>query len=269
VRESGEPVRDAIVHATPIGSTSVTQALSREDGTFEIAGLPEGAAHVEAQARGGLHGGPEIVSLAEQGPPAEVTLVLREMVAFVGRVINPQGLPVPGAEITAFSADDLMRSGAHEVTNERGLFLLKLPAATTAARITVDAPGFALRVLQAAVRKEEVLDIPVHQDGGLLVLEFPAPDSADPQPTERELYLVHGGSLLNRGALALRAQSREGGSVEPGRIVAPDLEAGDYSWCLVAPDRWLELLSGGGPSGSCTAGFLSPGGVLHLRAGGG
>lgn len=232
-----------------------------EDGEFEFRGIEPGLAGVEAQEQDRTSGMVEVTVSEDRNAP-RLRLVLRQATQIRGRVSSSAG-PVPGAELLAFpSVSDVpFAAGVEAVTRADGSFTLSFPANVQAFHLTVFAPGYAFRMLPVVVERGKTLEIPVETSGGTLVLEMPGLRREDPQP-----LLAHNGTftplpLLSRWTRLQRVQSRD-----PGRIVVPNMEAGDYSLCRNAH---LELRQGKEPPGDrCVSGFLAPHGELVLRLGG-
>ncbi|HKV09963.1 MAG TPA: carboxypeptidase-like regulatory domain-containing protein [Thermoanaerobaculia bacterium] len=233
-----------------------------EDGEFEFRGIEPGLAGVEAQEQDRTSGMVE-VTVSEDRDAPRLRLVLRQATQVRGRVSSSAG-PVPGAELLAFpSVSDVpFAAGVEAVTRADGSFILSFPANVQAFHLTVLAPGYAFRMLPVVVERGKALEVPVETSGGTLVLEMPGLRREGPQP-----LLAHNGTftplpLLSRWLRLQRVQSRD-----PGRIVIPNMEAGDYSVCRNAG---LELRQGKEPPGDrCVSGFLPPHGELVLRLGGG
>lgn len=259
VDDQGRKVSGAQVSVTRAGAHGVN---ADEDGEFEIRGLEPGLAGVEAWEQDRTSGMVEVMISEDRDAP-RLRLVLRKETRVQGKVFSSAGA-VPGAELLALPsmADVAFATVAKAVTRADGSFTLSFPANVQAFHLTVFAPGYALRMLPVIVEPGKALDVPVESSGGTLVIEVPGLRREDPQP-----MLAHNGTftvlpLLSRWIRLQRVQSQD-----PGRIVIPNMEAGDYSVCRNAE---LELRqSKEPPRDRCASGFLAPHGELVLRLGGG
>jgi hypothetical protein len=148
-------------------------------------------------------------------------------------------------------------SGFEVVTGVDGSFKIELPAATQRIHLLVFAPGFAMRMLSAAVEKDRPLEIAVEPNGGTLVLEMPQ-ISKGPPP-----LLAHGGAFTFPMVLQRWATLQGAAQAPEGRIVLPNVEPGAYSLCVGAS---TELRQGKEPlaDGRCVSGVLTPLGELTL-----
>lgn len=159
--ESGAPLADRVVlvRATAVDAARSEGAELRTgaDGTARLDGLSAGMAEVRL-----LPGALERVELVA-GDTRRIELVLREGIVAVGRVVDPEGAPVAGAEVWIDEPGDAARS--HRVTraDERGRF--RLPGLTLAEDLGARAPGYAPSAVQS-VRGETGTEWPVE-----LVLE--------------------------------------------------------------------------------------------------
>ncbi|MFN0009602.1 MAG: carboxypeptidase-like regulatory domain-containing protein [Planctomycetota bacterium] len=104
--ESGAPL-DTIprVLASPASSSvpeesyqlHETEKLCRQDGTFELGGLHEGAWRISVLASGYVHASATVVEVMGNGAPVEIALARTATIS--GRVVDPGGQPVAGARI--------------------------------------------------------------------------------------------------------------------------------------------------------------------------
>jgi protocatechuate 3,4-dioxygenase beta subunit len=104
VAEDGKPVAEAAVYALSEESgTRMSRSRSGgghtdETGRFTLEGLEPGKLLVQAAAPGYLAGETRVEAMAGAEPP-EVRIVLRAGAVVTGRVLGPDGAPVPGADV--------------------------------------------------------------------------------------------------------------------------------------------------------------------------
>ncbi len=261
VDESGRPLPGAsVVVAT--GRDRRTQAKTNDRGAFTLRGLSPGAHAVRASA-GERTSGWVTASVAEKGESTRLRLVASKMLELHGTVISPSG-PVPGTQVVAIPAlgSAGISSILEAVSDPLGRFRLTLPATTPAVTLLVFPPGNALRVLHFSVEEGRPLEIRVQPSGATLVLELPGGGAADsPEP-----LLGHGGAFTLLGMLSPWIRLAGAQRTASGGLVLPEVEPGDYTFCLGdAPIATATLTGGGGamPPG-CAAGTLAPYSTLTL-----
>lgn len=252
VDESGRAVAGAVISFT--GSRKMSELMADDEGRFRIRGLSPPYAFVEAE-EGDRSSGP-VQAILEDGQKSPwLRLVLRGNLEIRGRVISVAG-PVPGAEVMAwpslgevpFASDD------STVTGPDGGFSLRFPARTRSLTLFVSAQGYAFHMARVAVDPARRLEVSIERTGGTLVLDRPAPGAS--------ALLVHGGTFAPLPIFARWADRQRTEQIDPGRLVIPNVENGDYSLCQGAG---ADLRQGKEPPpGLCTSGLLAPNGELAL-----
>lgn len=175
---------------TPIAGAEVTigdpQYVRREvsvtsdaDGEFEVRALEEG--EIRAQAVLEEEGGrvwssrPEVARLVEE-ETVEVRLVLRPHRSLTGRVVAPDGNPIPRAwiEISPYDGSGLLDAPAAQplATDAVGRFDISLPTSIETIHLTVMAPGHPLT--QVAGPLGDLGDLALDAGAGDLVLHLPS-----------------------------------------------------------------------------------------------
>ncbi len=261
----GQPYgRKAIVSAQLTeGSISIAQGLVRPEdaGRFRLEGLTPGAYWVSAEGDRAESDRVSVV-LPEDSDPSPVRLVMREQNTLDGRVISPGGTGVPGAEVLAFPANLPGSLVSPQRTDADGRFRLPVVQGTRDLCLSVGAPGFAYKILRRSVRDDDLsVVVSLERDGGTLLLE----DFKDPAgQVGTTAYLLREGSFEALNSL-LRWAGANGGAKSPdGRMVIPNLAAGEYVVCWAHMNEVAALVFGGLPRSRCVSGTLVPGGELTL-----
>lgn len=257
VDESGRPLPGALIHLT--GARKSSEAVTGDEGKFRIRGISPGSVVVEAE-EGDRSTGPVLATIHEESESPWLRLVLRSSLEVQGRVVSAAG-PVPGAEVMAWPAmgQVAFATSQYAVSGPDGGFSLHFPSQTRALTLFVFAPGHAFRMTQVPVEPGRPLEIPVQDTGGTLVLDLPRGSESGPPPSP---LLVHGGSFTPLLVLTRWVQMQRAEQTDPGRLVVPNMEIGDYSLCLGAG---AELRQGKEPPAArCASGTLLPNGELRL-----
>jgi hypothetical protein len=119
------PVRAATVRVVGGGPSPVRELRTDEQGRFSARGLPSGLVQLQAESDGATSDVMD-VDLASTADRPEVRLVLDAAGSIAGVVVDSQGHPVAGAQVTAYpdAADDASRpsgiSRAAPATTDRG-----------------------------------------------------------------------------------------------------------------------------------------------------
>lgn len=159
----------------------------------------------------------------------------------------------PSMDRVPFASDD------HTVTGPDGSFTLRFPARTNSLTLFVSAPGYAFHIGRVTVQKDRPLVVPVESPGGTLILDLPRAKDGGAPPSP---LLVHGETftpllLLSRWASLQRTEQSD-----PGKLVVPNVESGDYTLCVNAG---ADLRQGKEPpAGRCVRGVLVPNSELAL-----
>lgn len=257
VDESGRPLPDATV-SVAAGKDQRTEARTDERGAFSLRGLPPGSHGVRATA-GERSSGWLKVEVNEGRESRRLRLVAARVLEIDGVVLSPAGA-VAGAQLMGFP--DLggagMSTGVDAVSDPLGRFRLTLPAGTRGLRMVVLPPGNALRMLHAPIEPGRPLEIAVQPSGAALVLELPADAS--------NVQLAHGGMFLTLGELLRWARLAGGRKTETGDLLLPEMEPGEYIFCVDAVPRALWESAAAAPVWpGCASGTLAPYSTLALR----
>lgn len=262
VDEQGKPVAGAGLLLNPLVQPTSTAETDTE-GKFEVRGLPAGTVIVHAR-EGDRESEWVQARLEEAHETPSLRLVLRTRQTLHGRVFSLRG-PVAGARVTAFSENDSgMGSTDDAITGAAGEFTVKLSGDAKTAGLSVIAPGHAIRMLKAHLGADRVVEIPLEPVGGTLVFDLG-------DLTVRELrrmgagLLAHGGTFVPFAITSEWVQLQRTPQSDPHRLVLPNMEPGEYVFCVggeanVAVTRGLEP-----PPSQCSRGHLGPLQELTLR----
>ncbi|HSS51204.1 MAG TPA: hypothetical protein VLX28_19865 [Thermoanaerobaculia bacterium] len=249
------------------------QAIADEFGKLTLVGLDPGPQCLLA-ARGDPYRLSERtpVTLREQVEMPPVRLVVPDKLDIIGRILPRLGF-ASGAQVLAWPAVSGASVPAELTeTDEDGRFGLTLPPGTRKVNLVVLPPGSALRILDANVARERLLEVHVDTPGGTLVLDLPEKDLKDERdekkkprdldpcdPAASKLDALTMPHLLRRWA------DLQGTPQAPGRLVVPNVEPGSYTLC--ATDKSPVLRHGAPPEGDprCVGGVLEAAGELALK----
>ena len=265
VDESGHPVADAEVHLQSAGPAA--DDVTADDGSCELRAFEPGTVSRLANKRSGehqLHSDSRLVGVAADQHLGPVELVLRSVRVLRGRVESPAGAPIPGAVVEVSTHRPLGTTFLDSARSALdGTFSVRVREGSEVLQATVAAPGHPLTVV--AVAPEEPLRLQPAADGGDLVLEV---DEAAVVGDFRPI-LFHGELSIPPATLPRWARSQEG-PVAPGApLRIGSMASGPYRVCLATTAGLATALHETGSFTpalvACEAGFLSPGGELHLR----
>ncbi|HYC93298.1 MAG TPA: carboxypeptidase-like regulatory domain-containing protein [Thermoanaerobaculia bacterium] len=183
--EQGRPA-PALVHVLHDGlpRTSVT---ADDSGEFELIGLDEGAAMLEARHAKKETG---LVPVSVSRSTAPVTLVLKRQVTVEGWVSTPSGHPIGGAAVRLFGPQ--LSNVRETVTSPGGRFTMPLPGSVSSVGMAVVAPGLPAVVTTVPVVEDERVDVVVPGSGGRLLLRG---------LTSRRPWLAHEQTIVSLGLL--------------------------------------------------------------------
>ena len=263
VQENGARATGALVTVTGQGGFEQTVQLRAEGGEFEVWGLDPGPVMIRAQERDADSDWVSRV-LRDDGSPVEVRLSLRRKTTLAGRLVTA-GRPVPGAALVAWSTSaPAVIPDAMAMSGVDGGFELRLPAAATEVMLTVEAAGFARRLLRLPVQgKGEAIELPVIPGGGTLVVQFARPPELQ-DPIFSGYLVVHNGAVEDYYGLEVWAR-RHGAAVDgAARVTIPALEDGSYTLCRGGAGEYAALVAGSVLPDRCRSVFLPPGGEATL-----
>jgi hypothetical protein len=260
VDPQGKPVPKADVFAM----TERVELLETADavGTFELRGLPEGAAWLTSSddKRGSRR---ILVDLLDGRPVGPIELRLQATRKQSGRVVSPRGA-VAGAQV-AILASTPPEGGGFAQTDPDGSFEVEVPEATQRVVAIVAAPGFALKAFEAPVGAP--LSLAVSEDRGDLEIRLAMKRDElvrrdlTVQVFQNGLSLLS--NILHRWSLDQGEPWVEGAPA----IRIPGLAPGEYRICLVPVRLPLEgHPASAGPE--CASGLLFRGETLALHLGG-
>lgn len=265
VNEEGQPVQEAEIGLS--SETESIEALSDEQGRFEIRGAPEGVVHLAARASGKerLSGDVMTLALADSQEVGPLELRLRRIKALRGQVRGVHG-PVAGATVVAQPLQPPVGFAASARAGVDGVFELEIPARTDRVQLVVSPPGYSLKTYQLeADGAQMILNVP--QDGG--TLEFSLPYKAEEAREEDLAYVVFQNGLpLHRPQLMSWARGHGGrySDASGADFQIPQLAPGDYRVCVVKRAAFTDWALSGWQKGAaeCVAGPLASGGTLRL-----
>ncbi len=250
---NGSPVPNALVHAQSGGSSLHVNA--DEGGNFRFEGLRTGSLELRAEHHGGYMSDVVTREIDADSKIGEVVLELKRSPYINGRVISDGG-PVPGAIVYAFSLSDPQPVFAPVATAADGSFRIRLAPGAQTAGVVVATMGFALHAASIAVTGD-IVAVPVHQDGGRLILNFP---KVPPDPP----VIMHNGVPLFFEILVSWA-ARQGQQIRRDRSVITNVEQGAYTVCTPTSRVGAGALrSGQQPADQCVSGFVAAGADLAL-----
>jgi len=268
-KSTGELVRGAnIVVVDEVGAGRRIQAKSQAEGVFSLHGLEEGRYRVQAAIRveDEVWSAQSNVIQVMEGFTPKLRLILQRKKLLTGRVVDSAGRPVAQAwiEVRPWRGPypDLM-NGSSVVSGPEGRFEDQLPAGTTAVRLVVLVPGYALRSVEAPMG--DVGEIGLSSESGTLVAELPEEvpwgEPAKPRP-----FLIDANGVVHYLGSLVRWAQMNGQQIqmaEPLRsIEVPLLPPGRYSLCWMgARDAYDPGRRGRG----CVEGELTPGSRLVLN----
>jgi hypothetical protein len=217
---SGKP-SDAIV-VVHRGHEMVAQVFA-EGGTFDIAGVREGTAQIDARTPTSQS---ELLTI-DVTEKTEVALVLRSQETMRGAVVTRDGNPIAGVILRAASSG--FDGIASAVTGSSGKFELALPSTRAAITVIVLAPGHPIRMIQvpAGYSFAEPVRVVAAPIGGRLRVRFPG---APPWPVIRSSGEPVSLSLL---LYPPNAAGYPGGLSDEG--FAAEVEPGQYTVCIQRP----------------------------------
>ncbi len=257
------------------------QDQTDEFGRYEMRGLNPGPQCLLAAQSDPPRAGEETPIVLQEGegeglPP--VRLVVPDKVDIRGRIKPRLGFAAGALGRGGPSSTTGQAVGFSDLTDEDGDFRLSLAPAARTFNLIVLAPGSALRLLQAEVSRNQMLEIHVDTPGGTLILDLgdqtPAnaglldrmsedqtPEAQKKTPCDplRKIEPITMMQILRHWA------DLQGTPQTPGLLVVPNVEPGPYTLC--ATDKAPVLSRGMPPEGDarCVGGVLEAAGELALK----
>jgi hypothetical protein len=263
VDERREPVGHAKINVDDlVRRESLFGIPADRSGRFVFRGVGPGPVRFEATS-GDLSSEAVTFDIEESAAaPQELQLVVSERLRLEGTVRSPAG-PVFGAQISQLAAGEILSRPA--ITGVDGKFTLRFPPRTSAARLVVMSPGFALRAFAVRLGPAEPIEVAVDQFGGRLVVVLPA--VLEDLLESRQLLIFHAGGVLWPAILDTWKSISGAAEWEPNTIVVENAEAGDYVACLVPHALALSAAEGtwSPPTMACGRAVLPPLGEAVLR----
>lgn len=258
VDEAGKPVAQALVLMR--GWSTSQSVTTADDGAFSIDLPGAGSGDVEARKRGYRTSDTYHFQVAEEGPIAPVTLVLKRGASGKGLVLTSSGAPVAGAQVTSVVAtSDGSRGYAVARAGENGSFEIDLPPGPP--RVFVSGPACPLFTA--------VLSVPDTSPGSgdpgatppaLVCPEWPVTievtllDEAGKAVPHTELILRWEGGIIPSNVMEghLTALGLSPATDGTGRLVIAGISPGAYD--LFAATRTSEgMIAGGSRRGYLTS----------------
>ncbi len=251
VNELGEKTKDVIIDIRPPDGP-LQQVLS-SDGSFTVAGLAAGHYQLHASSEGRETPEAQDVVLGDDGDAiTDVTLIVTPESHLRGTVRTLDS-PVLGAVLSPRVSGDHTRPIIPYRTDPAGQFDLHFPTSTRQISLVLNAPGFAVRLINASPSAKEQT-LAVDQTGGALLVDV----SNRPGLTS---YLFHDGAAFPAHGVAwIAGVGFMGNPEERTSFKIPLMEPGSYSVC------WLP--KGAPPNAApagCVDGMLAPHGSLVLK----
>lgn len=280
VNEGGQPIARAMVKLTEGASGELNLGRSDAEGTFTFVGMSEGDLYLDAYWLGPdgseLQAEPQRISLTEEQPQTDLTVVLRKKVAFEAELTSSAG-PVAGALVFG-----VPRKGGLEyplavqpqaASDVEGRFQLQLPADYDSLELIILPPGFALTIRRIAGRTAGLNRIAVDEAGGNLTLRTRDALHLEDRESLRPIVSV-AGTVLDPSLLQQWARTNGEVNRAPEFLVVPRLPAGAYMACWLGIQDHVATLAGGvtlsavlqrrASEGACVAGELPALGELSL-----
>jgi hypothetical protein len=239
VTDAAGKLTDAIV-VIHRNNEMVAQTFA-EGGTFDIAGVREGAAHIDARTPSSQS---ELQSI-DITEKTDVDLVVRKRLMVRGTVVSREGHPIAGAILRAVSSgfDGLVST----VTGGSGKFEMSIPSTDRSITFLVLAPSHPIRMIQIPVGYSlaEPVRVVAAPIGGRLRIRFSG--GAPPWPT-----IMKSGDTVSIDLLLYPpdASGYPGGLGKDGFDL--QIEPGEYTVCVQRPER------------RCSTSVLEPGSEILL-----
>jgi hypothetical protein len=249
---TGKPLRNALVRLNT--DSEFTVARQTDDrGAFAFDGVAPGPFTLTAEAGSASapqSSAPHAASVGADQSIDGIVLKVRNGRTIRARVVSPSG-PVIGADISVYPTNGPENPPQTTATTGfDGTFEATVAEGYDRALMTVQAPGYALRVFDAAVDGRAVT-LNVQQAGG--TLRITAPEDVN------GLVVFQDGRFLSTANLIRWALRRGEPFVDGHTFRVGDVAPARYRVCTMKPGR-----SSLAAVTRCAEGFLPPYGDLHL-----
>lgn len=272
VDEDGRGLKAMVDLASRVeGDDLLNQVFTDAEGAFELRGLAEGLVMVEAKA---YRRQSQSLALVLSDTPTEVTLVLREIQEFEGRLVAADtGLPLPGVKIILWPADRPRTMGHDEDTDHAGRFRFTMPAGASAVIFDYVARGYPLEMGLMPLTPDRPLTMKAAPIGGTLTVELP-PGLDRSRPEGPVALVLHNGaawsakrlrSVLDRRREAFGSSPAAVHPEADSRIVLSTLAPGEYALCWFALEVVQRSTVLPFDPARCKNGTLPAGGELTLK----
>jgi len=189
------------------------------------------------------------VSLEEGQEAPDVILHLEEVATFSGRVVDPAGRPVHGAQLAAsFPAGAVGLVGPFELATTAWDGSFEVPLGPSPPPwVNVQAGSGSRPTVALRTSPSDEVEITIPDQGGILHLRWPL-EGTDRRPPAHEIALVSDqGGVVFPATLPARPLSATEGDPEPGFEIGP-LAPGSWRvlWARAQPGFVDALWAGGG-----------------------
>jgi hypothetical protein len=253
----GAPVADVLVNIVSVGVDGERQQQPvASDGTFAMHGLAPGRYAVRAD--GFLKESDRVeVSIADDGTSEPLRLVVRPSGQLTGVVRSSAGF-VPGAQVVALPTDVPFLYAMEVTTNDEGEFATVIPPTCREVDVIVAAPGFPFQLFHALLTQRR-LSIVARESGGTLTARWSVSD--------RHPFIGHSGAWIDPSSLAVHWPVKLGSSATAGELVAPLMESGTYSLCMLTAAEGIDVVAHRAQPAAehCMTTYLPPFGTAMLE----
>lgn len=256
VEPSGTLAARATLTFSTTSNKESFEQLVVEGGRFRLSGLPDESLTMTASSVSGSSE-PTVVDVGDESVPGQITLQLKGLKWFRGRVVGVDGVGVAGATVFPLmrpeASSDLSAPMAAELD---GSFEVPLRPGASHVDLVISAPGYAVRVLRAPADHPEQTRILLGVSGGTLRI-------STAKRTGKIPVLYHAGAYVVAMAIPLVSSVRMPPPERPDELVVSGMEPGEYTVCFVDPSAWPprpETVSG------CASGVLHASAVVVLES---
>jgi hypothetical protein len=186
-----------------------------------------------------------------------VRLVVRPSGQLTGVVRSSAGV-IPGARVVALPTDVPFLYAMEVTTNDEGEFATVIPPTCREVDFIVVAPGFPFQFFHAALTQRR-WTIVAKESGGTLTARWSVSD--------RHPFIGHSGAWIDPSSLAVHWPVNLGSSATAGEMVAPLMEPGAYSLCMLTAAEGIEVMAHRAQPAAehCTTMYLPPFGTARLE----